>query len=123
MKIPSKFRQTCYTSDRTCSFKLASSTKLALRSCRLFKIIARVGQVAYQLALPPNLRIHNVFHISILKKYVHDATHVIEWNVIEVELEGDFSGGTRLYSRQEGNFSLESYHWIGKGAMETPQSK
>ena len=46
--------------------------------------------MACHLALPPNLRIHNVFCISILKKYIHDATHVIEWNVIQVELEGYF---------------------------------
>ena len=44
--------------------------------------MSRVGPVAYQLALPPNLKIHNVFHISILKKYVHDAIHVIDWNVV-----------------------------------------
>ena len=36
------------------------------------------------------LKIHNVFHISILRKYVHDATHVIDWNVIQVEPEGYF---------------------------------
>ena len=46
--------------------------------------------MAYQLALPPNLIIRNIFHISILKNYVHDATHVIDWNVIKVEPEGDF---------------------------------
>ena len=46
--------------------------------------------MAYQLAFPPNLKIHNIFHISILKKYGNDATHVIDWNVIQVEPEGYF---------------------------------
>ena len=35
--------------------------------------------------------IHNVFHISILKKNIYDAIHVIDWNLIQVEPEGDFS--------------------------------
>ena len=35
------------------------------------------------------MKVHNVFHISVLKKYVHDATHVIDWNVVQVELEGE----------------------------------
>ena len=73
------------------SFKLGSCAKLAPRYFGPFEILARVGPVAYQLTLSPNLRIHNVFHVSILKKYVHDTTHVIDWNVIQVELEGDFS--------------------------------
>ena len=46
--------------------------------------------MAYQIALPPNLRIHNVFHISIQKNYIHDATHVIHQNVIQVEPERYF---------------------------------
>ena len=73
------------------SFKLGSCAKLAPRYCRPFEILARVGPVAYQIALPPNLRIHNVFHVSILKKYIHYATHMIDWNVIQVEPEGYFS--------------------------------
>ena len=50
----------------------------------------RIGQVAYPLALPPNPRVHDVFHIFVLKKYVHDATHVINWNDVQVEPEGYF---------------------------------
>jgi hypothetical protein len=34
--------------------------------------------------------IHNVLHVSLLKNYVPDANHVIDWNVIQVEKEGDF---------------------------------
>ena len=75
---------------RKSSFKLGSCAKLAPRYCGPFKIFARVGPIAYQLALPPNIRIHNVFHIYILKNYVHDATHVIDWNVIQVQPEGNF---------------------------------
>ena len=62
------------------SLRLGSCAKLAPRYCGPFEILSRIGQVAYQLALPLNLRVHNVFHISILKKYVHDATHVVNWN-------------------------------------------
>ena len=61
--------------------------KLALRYCGPFEILAKVGSVAYQLALPPNIKVHNVFHVSILKRYVHDASHVIDWNVIYVKPE------------------------------------
>ena len=46
--------------------------------------------MAYQLDLWPNLKVHNVFHIFVLKKYVHDATHIINWNDVQVESEGYF---------------------------------
>lgn len=42
-------------------------------------MIARVGNFAYQLALPPNLdKVHNVFYISIFKKYTWDEEHIIK---------------------------------------------
>eukprot|EP00253_Pinus_taeda_P012142 PITA_12142 len=63
--------------------------KLAPRYCGPFEILARVGPVAYQLALPSHIRVHNVFHVSVLKKYVYDPKHVIRWQEIQVEPEGE----------------------------------
>ena len=57
-------------------------SKLAPMYYWTFEILAKVGSVMYQLALPPNIKVHNVFHVSILKRYVHDVSHVIDWNVI-----------------------------------------
>jgi hypothetical protein len=36
------------------------------------------------------MSIHNVFHVTFLKKYIPDVNHVIDWNVIRVEKEGTF---------------------------------
>jgi hypothetical protein len=45
--------------------------KLAPRYVRPFKIISHKGEVAYQLDLPPQLSdVHDVFHVSQLKKYL-----------------------------------------------------
>ncbi|XP_019158451.1 PREDICTED: uncharacterized protein LOC109155178 [Ipomoea nil] len=46
----------------------------------------RVGNLAYRLALPLELeRVHSVFHVSQLKKYVHDPTHVLPPEVIPLD--------------------------------------
>eukprot|EP00253_Pinus_taeda_P023292 PITA_23292 len=60
-------------------------TKLAPRFCGPFQILARIGPVAYQLALPSHIRVHNVFHVSILKKYIYDPKQIISWQDIQVK--------------------------------------
>jgi hypothetical protein len=52
------------------------------------EILDRVGHVAHILSLPPTVKAHNVFHVSLLNKYVHDSNHIIYCYVIQVELEG-----------------------------------
>jgi hypothetical protein len=63
---------------------------LAARLCDPFEILDIIGLVAYMLALPSSINVHNVFHVSLLKKYVHDPSHVIDWHLIQVETEGYF---------------------------------
>jgi hypothetical protein len=72
------------------SLKLGSCTKLAARFCGPFEILERIGPIAYMIALLASMYIHNVFHVSLLNKYIPDANHVIDWAVIQVEQEGAF---------------------------------
>ena len=48
--------------------------KLLPRYIGPFTIVERLGAVAYRLALPPNMRIHNVFHVSLLSEYRADGS-------------------------------------------------
>jgi hypothetical protein len=70
------------------SLKLGSCSNLATIFCGPFEILERIGPIAYMLAFPASMTVHNVFHVSLLKKYIVDANHVIDWNVIQVEQEG-----------------------------------
>ena len=67
---------------KSSTLKFGKSAKLAPRYCEPFQVLTRVALIAYQLALPSNIKVRNVFHVSLLNKYVHDATHVVNWNVI-----------------------------------------
>ena len=72
------------------SLNLGSCAKMSPRYCGPFEVLERIGPAAYRLAFPASTRDHNVFHVSFLKKHVHDPNHVMDWDVIQVEPEGDF---------------------------------
>ena len=64
--------------------------KLNPRFVGPFEIFENVGEIAYRLALPPVLfGVHNVFHVSMLRKYISDPNHVIE--VAPLQLKEDLS--------------------------------
>ena len=68
--------------------------KLSSRFIGPFEILERVGTVAYRLALPHNMSsVHEVFHVSMLRRYTPDSAHVVDWGEIEVDTDGTFEEG------------------------------
>ncbi|KAA3461239.1 pol protein [Gossypium australe] len=63
--------------------------KLSPRFIGPYQILKHVGPVAYQLELPPKLdRIHDVFHVSIFRRYRSDPSHIVPIKESEI-LERD----------------------------------
>ena len=53
--------------------------KLSPRFIGPSEILERIDTVAYRLALPPNMSgVHEVFHVSMLRKYTPDPAHVVD---------------------------------------------
>ena len=74
--------------------RFGKNDKLSLRFIGPFEILERVGTVAYRLALPPSMSgVHEVFHISMLRRYTPDPAHVVHWGEIEVDMDGTFDEG------------------------------
>ena len=59
--------------------------KVSPRFIGPYEVIEKVGLVAYRLALPLELeKIHNVFHVSMLRRYRSDPLHVVSLETIEL---------------------------------------
>ena len=60
--------------------------KLDPRYIGPFEILERIGPLAYRLALPPEIeKIHNVFHVSQLRKYIPDLNHVLRYSPLQLQ--------------------------------------
>ena len=83
--------------------RFSKRENLELRDIGPFEILERMGIVAYQLALPPSLSsVHEVFHVSMLRKYTPYPVHVVDWGGIIVDTDGTFEEGpTRILDSRD----------------------
>ena len=59
--------------------------KLSPQYIGTYRIVERIGEVAYRLELPFDLdRIHDVFHVSMLRKYIPDPSHILTEKPVEI---------------------------------------
>ena len=69
--------------------KFGIGAKISPRFVGHFYVVERKGPVSYRLALHDSLRhMHGFFHVSILRHYVSDPTHVIDMSSLYVSNEG-----------------------------------
>jgi hypothetical protein len=76
------------------------SRKLLPKWVGPFQILERIGQVAYRLDMPANLKMHNVFHVSLLKPYRSDGRVQPPPPLIELENSLEFEVERILDHRQ-----------------------
>jgi len=61
------------------------SRKLTPQFIGPYQITRRIGPATYEIALPPHLaNLHNVFHVSQLRKYIANPIHVLEEDDVQV---------------------------------------
>ena len=52
--------------------------KLSPRFIGLYEVLERIRSVVYRLALPLELaKLHDVFHVSMFRKYRYDESHIL----------------------------------------------
>jgi hypothetical protein len=77
-----------YLNSRNISTRCPSK-KLDFKKLGPFKIIEKIGKVAYRLALPATMKIHNVFHVSLPEPLVINVFEVV--TILDSVLKDDSS--------------------------------
>ncbi|XP_073018047.1 uncharacterized protein [Primulina eburnea] len=100
--------------------------KISPRFIGPFEILKRVGTLAYRVALPSNfVGVHNVFHVSMLQKYMSNSSHVLNYEALQLALHLSFEERpTRILDMQERSLRNKVIHmikikWLNHSKEET----
>ena len=71
--------------------RFGKKRKISLRFIGPYEVLERIGPVAYRSALRLELaKLHNVFHVSMLRRYRADESHILPVQDIQVQLDFTF---------------------------------
>ena len=88
--------------------------KLSPRFVGPFEILKRIGKVAYELALPPTLvGVHNVFHVSMLRKYIPDPSRVLNYGPLKIKDNLTYEEvPIQILDHKDQVLRTKTYHWL-----------
>ncbi|XP_016684009.1 uncharacterized protein [Gossypium hirsutum] len=105
----------------------ARKGKLSPKFIGPYRILKRVGPVTYQLELPLELdRIHDMFHVSMLRRYQSDPSHIIYVEAVEVRPDFSFEEeSVQILDRdvkvlRRKSIPLVKVQWQNYGTEEAP---
>ena len=69
--------------------KFGKGAKLSLGFVQPFEVVKNKGLVSYRLSFPDSLRcMHDIFHVSVLRHYISNPSHLIDMSSLQVSDEG-----------------------------------
>ncbi|KAA0060747.1 pol protein [Cucumis melo var. makuwa] len=95
-------------------FEVREEGKAKSTFCRAFEILERIGPVAYRLVLPLVFSaVHNVFHVSMLRKYVTNPTYVVDFESLHINENLSYEERpVEILARERPRCSvIEGLHW------------
>lgn len=126
-----KVGQKVWLSTKHITLKMVGTPKFLPKYIGPFKVIETVNRVAYKLELPPCIKIHNVFHVSLLAEYFDDGRPhpaplpIITDHGLEYEVEAIIDHRYKKYgghwnnqkTKKIGQKQVTEYliHWAGYG--------
>ncbi|MCO5555314.1 hypothetical protein L7F22_008860 [Adiantum nelumboides] len=70
------------------NLSLEKFKKLSPRYCGTYEIVKVISDQAYKFQLPPNLKVHNVFQVSLLKPYIPNPDHLVDEEQFVIRTQG-----------------------------------
>lgn len=94
--------------------------KLNTRYVGLFELLQKIRKIVYRLALPLVIYgMHDVFHVSMLRKYVHDKSHLIDYHSLDSRQNLSFNEAlVKILDKKNKSIKASNYS-ICESSMET----